>query len=300
MIRRRAALGLILLALPLPLLAWGEKGHYIANEAATFGAPPEMPVFFHQAYARLVYLGYEPDRWKRGGVIAIDDFNTPNHFLDYEYVMHLALPPTRHAYIELLYSSGALRRWGIAVDKPGFVPWHIAELADLLTIQWILWRNAAAGSMEREQIEANIIYVAGTLGHFVADSANPHHATINYNGWVEPNPNGYAIDCGTHSRFESEFIARAIHVADVIPKLSPPRLYDDYFAAGLGLIQESQSLVETLYRIDRDGGFSSPRLGTAEARELATARLATGASLLRDLWWSAYRNSLKPPPRPRR
>lgn len=281
---------LLLVLLARPAWCWGEKGHYIVNEAATFGVPTDMPHFFYKAYPELVWLAYDPDRW-RGAGESLDAMNPPDHFLDYEYVESLPLPPNRYKYIDMLYASGVLRRFGIANDTAGFLPWRIAEVAQTLQVEFRNWRNSAPGSAERAAIERDIIHFAGVLGHYCGDSANPHHTTINYNGWVDPkNPNHYATDCGTHARFESDFISHALDVADVTPKLAPPRLRNDYFAAALESVRASNALVGALYRVDRDGGFN-PLKRSPEGVTFASDRLAAGASLLRDLWWSAWVNS---------
>ena len=278
----------ILLAAP-SLHAWGEKGHYLANEAATHATPSELPPFFHAAYARLIYLGYDPDRWRNAGP-SLEAINPPNHFLDYEYVAHLELPADRYNYLELLQTSGTLRRYGISMTTPGFVPWKIAELTDELEVQWRLWRRAEFFS-DRRQIEDSIVRLAGELGHYVADSANPHHATIHYNGWVGvPNENRYANDCQTHSRFESQFVSKHVELSDVLPRLRATVPRTDYFETGVELIRDSHSRIEDLYRLDRNGGFAYPG-GSAAGREFAADRIAVGASFLRDLWVSAYRNS---------
>lgn len=271
-----------------PIYGWAEKGHAIVNEAATFGVPSEMPRFFHKSYPELIYLSFDPDRWKGGGV-SLDATNPPDHFLDFEYVADLTLPSDRYQYLHLLETTGTLRGNAISNTTPGFLPWRIAELTDLLTVQWKLWRRAD-DPLVRRQIEHNIIVYAGVLGHFAGDSSNPHHATIEYNGWTSFNPNRYRTDCDTHDRFERVFVTHAMTVQDVIPLLSAVRLRSDYFAAGLGAVRDSHALVEALYTIDRNGGFDSHE-GTPESRSFAAHRLAAGASLLRDLWWSAYKNS---------
>jgi hypothetical protein len=281
-----------LFLIPSIALAWGEKGHYLANDAATRTAPPALPTFFHQAYPDLVYLSADPDRI-RGGGNSIEDFNAPNHFLDYEYVEHLELPPARYKYIDLLYTSGTLRRFNIQNSTSGFAPWRLAELAEELTVQWRLWRRAT-DPVDRAQIEDNIVRIGGILGHFAADISNPHHATMNYNGWAEENEEGFRYDCETHSRFESQFVARAVELDDVMPHMRPLQPRTDYFAAAMETIRESNGLLRELYRIDRDGGFDRGE-GTAQAREFAGRRLAAGASLLRDLWWSAWVNSANDP-----
>lgn len=289
---------LIFVLLAGPGFGWGEKGHWISSEAATYGTPAEMPAFFHRAYPQLVYLGYNPDRWRGAGETA-DASNFPDHFLDYEYVAHLELPRSRYSYLDLLTTSGTLRRFGIGSTTPGFVPWRIAEMTETLAEEWRLWRRSKSGTVERQIIEHNIIFLAGVLGHFVADSANPHHASIHYNGWVGiPNPNRFANDCDVHFRFETQFVSREIDAREVFPRIAAPVLRTDYFETALELIRNSHSLIDQVYGIDRDGGFHARR-ATPESRAFAISRLGTGASYLRDLWWSAYRNSAVPIPRPK-
>ena len=290
MIRRLLAL-IAFTFIALPLFAWGEKGHYIVNEAATMTLPTDMPTFFYRAFPQLVWDAYDPDRWKGAGA-SEDAANPPEHFLDYEYVADLKLPPARYKFIDLLYTSGTLRRHGIANSEPGFLPWRIAELADRLTIEWRIWRTTPAS--ERRFIEADIIRDSGVLGHYVGDASNPHHATENFNGWIYPNPNHYATDCGTHDRFERYFISHAMTTNDVVPKVAAPVLRTDYFATAIGEVRDSNALVETLYRIDRDGGFDLFKPVSREGFDFAAARLAAGAGTLRDLWWSAWKNSEKP------
>lgn len=294
---KRTFLPLLLVLFAFPAFAWGEKGHYMANEAATFGLPNDMPSFFYRAFPELIHLAYDPDRW-RGAGESLDAMNPPDHFLDYEFVADLKLPPNRYKYLALLGSSGTLRRHGIYNDTAGFVPWRIAELSQMLEQLFRQWRASRPESREREFFEHDIINVAGILGHYVSDSANPHHATIHYNGWVAPNPNNYANDCEIHGRFESDFVSHAIEIGDVTPHVArTPQLRTDYFQTAVDLIKASNALTETLYRIDRDGGFDLTLPPKAEGKAFAIARLAAGGSMVRDYWWSAWRNSAD---RPRR
>ena len=247
----------------------------------------DLPRFFLDSVPQLVYLANDPDRWRSGGD-SIESDNPPNHFLDYEFVSSLNLPRERYDYIALLYSSGTLRKYSLKVDSPGFLPWKIAESADLLEAQWRLWRRSGPGTVERRQIEQNIINTAGLLGHYVGDGANPDHATSNYNGWTSPNPNGYPTDCDAHWRFETQFISRDIDPSAVFPLVKPARLSNDYFATALEEIRDSNALVEILYRLDRDGAFKPGSRTEPAGRQFALERLAAGASYLRDLWWSAW------------
>ncbi|GAC1428228.1 MAG: hypothetical protein NVSMB68_00180 [Thermoanaerobaculia bacterium] len=273
--------------------AWGEAGHLMSSEAATLTLPTDMPHFFLRSFPQLIWLGYQPDRLRNAGP-SLDAVNAPDHYLDYEMVAGLDLPPDRYKYMALMDSSGRRAHLGVANSEPGFSPWRIAELSEQLTVEFRQWRLIERGSSERRVIEAAIISTAGWMGHFVADAANPLHDTMNYNGWTAPNPNGYANDCQIHARFESDFVSRAIRTADVTAKVAPPVLRIDYFATALAFIKAANARVEDLYRLDQRDAFSEIASVSAEGKDFTTDRLAAGASLLRDLWWSAWRNSEKP------
>jgi hypothetical protein len=294
---KRLLLSLLLLITAVPAFAWGQAGHLMSNEAATFGLPTDMPQFFYREYPQLTWLGPNPDRW-RGGGPALDASNAPDHVMNYENIEALKLPRDRYSFLALLTTSGTLRRLGIRNSDTGFLPWRIAEMCEQLTVEWRLWRAAPEGSPDRVFIERDIVRDSGVLGHFVADASNPLHDTINYNGWTSPNPNGYVNDCQIHARFESDFISHAITTEDIVTKMTDPQLRTDYFDTAITFIRQSNKLVETVYQIDKRGGFSvfhNPP--SPEGKTFAAERLAAGSSLLRDLWWSAWKNSANPPRR---
>lgn len=288
----RAALALLLGLITAPAaFAWGEKGHEITTEAAALSLPNDLPRFFYDHMSTLTYLGNEPDRWRNGGE-SLEGENAPNHFLDFEYVDGLTLPRDRYAFIALMVKSGRLRQHGITPSTSGFVPWRIAELTEQLTTEWRIWRGTRAGSPERAQAEREIVETAGLLSHYVGDGAQPLHATVHFNGWADAdNPNGYTNDCDTHSRFETWFVNRAATTNEVVPRVAPVKLVSDAFTTAVALLRESNSHVDDVYRLDKSGGFDPMKPVRADAKSFVLDRLATGASLLRDLWVSAWRNS---------
>jgi hypothetical protein len=84
-----------------------------------------------------------------------------------------------------------------------------------------------------------------------------------------------------------------------MPKVAAPVLRPDYFAAAMELLLSSNALVDELYTLDRDGAFDPMKKPGPAGLTFASDRLAVGASVLRDLWWSAWRNSGEPLPRRR-
>jgi len=151
------------------------------------------------------------------------------------------------------------------------------------------------GTAEKSQIEQGILFTAGVLGHYVADSANPHHTTIHHNGWdtsFAPNPKGYTTaeaerakrPDGFHHRFESEFVESKISAADVRPLLTPlspvSRVFDDTVA----FLKASNSQVDRLYALEKANAFRTSGEADPEGLRFARERMAAGASRLRDIW----------------
>ena len=285
-----AAIALFLcVAKPAGVFAWGDVGHRITGEAAGLAVPSSMPAFFRGAAREFGYLNPEPDRWKDRAERALDpalDLGTsPEHFIDMEMAPPAVLEaafraPDRYAYLDTLAAAGVK---GVVM---GLLPFRALELEQELREDFRLWR--AANDSTRPWIEARIIDDAGILGHYIADGSNPAHTTVQYNGWTGPNPNGYATDKRFHARFESAYVGANITLADVAPRVDPtPRVFPDVRAAIFAYLRESNGQVERLYQIDKAHPFDT-NTTAPENKAFTVERLAAGARMLRDLWWTAW------------
>ncbi len=289
---------LVLIALivnPLAVRGWGQKGHEISGLVAAKKLPNEMPNFFRKAAEQLSYLNPEPDRWRSRDESnldrAMDSAYAPDHFLDMELVPEAAMKSVnRYDFTAELIKAG---------QKPttaGFVPFRMLELFQTLRIEFRLWR-AEKDSKKRKWIEQRIINDAGILGHYVSDSANPHHTTIHYNGWSGANPNGYTVfsrERGIHFRFEEEFVSAKIGLNDVLPLVSAtPRVIEKPREELWEYLKASNRLVEPLYILDKKEPFSATN-NSPEHKKFVVERLAVGAQMLRDLWWTAWTTSATP------
>jgi hypothetical protein len=279
------------------LVAWGDAGHRMTGEAAALKMPASTPAFFRNASSQLAYLNPEPDRWRDRGERALDPAldgaTAPDHFIDMEMatapVLAAALKaPDRYAYLDTLSAAGVK---GVTM---GLLPFRMLELSQQLREEFRLWR--AAPDSAKAWIEARIIDDAGILGHYVADGSNPTHTSIQYNGWTGPNPNGYATDKRFHSRFESAYVGANIKLSDVLPRVdSSPRVFPDLRAAIIAYLRETNAQVERLYQLDRAHPFDTTTTDAAD-KAFAVERLAAGATMLRDLWWTAWVTSGQPTP----
>ncbi len=293
--RRRGLLALAgvlfaLTSLPATIFAWGAKGHRITGTAAATALPAEMPAFFRAATDQLAFLNPEPDRWKarveRDLDPALDGAFNSDHFLDIELaspeVLRAALAaPHRYAFAD------TLRAAGVDAVTMGFLPFAMLELTQRLRQEFRMWRSAPDAET-RAWIEARIIDDAGILGHYVADASNPAHTTIHYNGWVGANPKGYATDRGFHSRFETAYVQAHIELTDVQPLVErEARVLTDLRREIIAYIERSNAELDRLYALDRADPWG-PATRSAANKAFTSERLAAGATMLRDLWWTAW------------
>lgn len=287
---------------PANLFAWGDAGHRMIGLAAAQKLPAEMPAFFRAAGQQLSYLNPEPDRWKdraeRTLDPALEGGSSPEHYIDMDLVPASVLAgalaaPNRFAFAD------SVRKGGAAVNTMGLLPFQMLEMAQKLRGDFRLWR-IAPDSTVRAWIEQRIIDDAGVLGHYVADGSNPHHTTKHHNGWVGENPKGYTSDNRFHGRFESAFVQAQIKLPDILAQMNgAPRVLPNLREAIVAYLNTSFSQLDRLYEIDKATPFQ-PEPATAEQKAFAAARLAAGAEMLRDIWWTAWVTSGQPvaiPPR---
>ncbi len=289
------ALGAVLLpgesAAPNRARPWGEYGHRIAAEAAAARLPREMPAFFRDEREQLVYLSSEPDRWREEHFPQMREGFRYDHYINLERMpLEARSARDRWSFLQALNAAG--------IASPhlevGFLPFRILELYQRLESGFARWRTEADGD-RRAWIERRIMNDAGILGHYVTDASNPHHATIHFNGWDEAgalNPGGFTTDRGFHARFESRFIASHVRPEAVARELpGAPAEIPDVHRAVWALIDDSSSQVRRLYELEVDVGFEPDSPPDPAALRFSVERLAAGARLLADLWWSAWTRS---------
>ncbi len=276
---------------PSGVQSWGLEGHAMAGRAAAMKLPDEMPKFFRKAVDQLSYLNPEPDRWRDRVESsldrAMDSAAAPDHYLDLELVPPSAFnAANRYEFVAELIKAG---------QKPttaGLVPFRILELFQRIRVEFRLWRRET-DTNRRKWIEQRIINDAGVLGHYVADVSNPHHTTIHFNGWSGDNPKGYAVftrepNQGIHYRFEEEYVKTHIQLKDVLPLIGEgSRVIEKPREEIWNYLRSSNALVEQLYILDKQEKFNSTTT-SPEHKRFVSVRLAAGAQMLRDLWWTAW------------
>jgi hypothetical protein len=266
----------------------------MVNKLAASTLPAEVPAFLRNPAAidEIEYLGPEPDRWRSKAEPELVAAQAPEHFIDLELADALGpLPHKRLDFEAKVFAAGE------RPETVGLQPWEADEVWERLKSAMRDYRNLTAAGKDTKPVEAAIVFYAGWLGHYVGDGSQPLHVTIKYNGWVGPNPNGYTTDHQIHYQFESPFVSANIHAPEVQAKMTPPKVIDgDMFDAYVAYLRHTATYVEQVYQLYKAGGFNGA--GTPESRDFTAARLADGASMLRDMIYTAWIDSAQPVPDP--
>jgi hypothetical protein len=284
-------LALLCLTVHMPAAhAWGNEGHRMINRLAANALPADVPAFLNSGAAlnEIEYLGPEPDRWRSPAEPELVAVQAPEHFIDLEPADALGpLPHKRFDFEAEVFAAGQ------RPEKVGLQPWETTEVWERLKAAMRQYRAITASQQDTKQVEQAIVFYAGWLGHYVGDGSQPLHTTIQYNGWTGPNPNGYTTAHQIHWQFEGPFVAANIHAPEIEKKMTPAVAIDgDVFVAYMAYLRQTATHVEEVYQFEKAGGFIGE--GSAESRQFTTARLAAGASMLRDLIYTAWVDSAKP------
>ena len=304
---RRSGRGLVGLGLTALVLlqslgagAWGNEGHTYINRVAAESIPATMPRFLRRAVVEIAYLGPEPDRWRSPSEFALKNSQEPAHFIDLERVSWLdPLPQGRYEFYRKLYEKRAATP---STDHPddylpehvGLQPYITMEVYGRLKAAFREYRQRQAAHQPTRAVEQAIVFYAGWLGHYIGDGAQPLHTTIQYNGWVGANPNGYTTEHKIHAQFESTYVAANITAKDFAGLVKPPQRLDNPFTDYVAYLRQSNALVENVYALEKAGGFTGK--GSPAAFDFTIHRLAAASQMLLDLWYTAWLESAVPVP----
>src|ERR1700676_1296516 len=299
---RRGLISLALIALvvlnPQVAAAWGNEGHTAINRVAAEKIPATMPRFLRRAAVEIAYLGPEPDRWRSPSEFALKNSQEPDHFIDLERGSWLApIPPGRYELYRELYEKRASTSDhpdDYLPERVGLQPYITMEVYGRLKAAFREYRQRLASHQPTHAVQQAIIFYAGWLGHYVADGWQTLHTTIQYNGWVGPNPNGYTTQHSIHTRRETAYVAAKITAKDFAGLVKSPERLDDPFARYIDYLKQSNGLVDNVYGLEKAGGFTGK--GSLAAFDFTTHRLAAGSQMLLDLWYTAWLESAVPVP----
>src|SRR5262245_58145373 len=260
----------LLLLVPLTASAWGKKGHLMINRLAIDSASSKLPEFMNAARDQITYNGFEPDRWREEGRNSqMNITQAADHFFDSEYWGPISsIEVNRYSFMEKVVAKK------IELVKIGYLPYALLENYEKLVNAFRVWRTAQT-PQDRESAQANAVYVAGVLGHYVGDSSQPLHTTIQYNGWLDstPNPKNYTKDRGFHGRYEDTYVNATIEASAVRPRVQPPQRLSSVWNSIKQYLTQTFTQVEPLYEMEKAGEFN-PQQPRAKGTDFIATQIA--------------------------
>jgi hypothetical protein len=313
---RKWATALLALALALALSAgahqaawaWGATGHEYVSGIAIERLPDSVPDFVRtpEAAAEIAVMGRELDRSKGSGRTH-DAERHPGHWVlladdgSVMGVLPLAdLPPTRREYDTLL------RAKGFDQYQAGYLPYSIVDGWQQIAKDFAYWRadvkgaETAATPQERAWFEADrrlreklTLRDIGIWSHYDGDASQPMHVSVHINGWGKfANPEGYS-EKNFHPYFEGEFVKDNVVRAQVAAEVGPWQPCScSIEEATRKLLLASLAQVGPLYTLEKEGALKP---GDRRAIAFTTARLAAGATAVRDMIVEAWLQSADTP-----
>lgn len=246
---------------------WGWGSHRFINAAAVDHLPPEM-AFFQDHRSYLEGHSIDPDT---------DGFPGNYHYIDIDYYPEFftgTLPSEWQDMVNLYGTS--------TMEDNGLVPWVIEWwMDDLNTLM-------AAGDWN------NVWQIAAELGHYVADSHQALHLTLNYNGQMT---NNYGI----HSRYETEMINShldAITFPDSIAGYwdSPVDSVFDYVSEIYPIVDLIMAADDRAYQVDSNHGNTYYSMMWDDLADTTIWTLNRAVIDLASVWYTAWINAGSPYP----
>jgi hypothetical protein len=164
----------LLLLLAKESFCWGFYAHRKINQYAVFLLPPQMMVLYKPHIGFLEEHAVDPDKRR----YAIPE-EGPRHYIDID---HYGVYP--YDSLPRKWNDAAAKYTEDTLNTYGIVPWWLQTMLARLTTAF------------KEKNQARILKLSAEIGHYIADSHVPLHATRNHNGQ-------YTDQKGIHGFWES-------------------------------------------------------------------------------------------------
>ncbi len=253
-----------------PADAWGGRTHEIVNRRAVDFLPEPARTAWGPLAVSLGSHASDADHRK-----GTDPNEPPRHYIDIDFY-------GKYPFDDVPRDLEALRRkhGSEAVDKWGIAPWAVDECWRMLVRSLELGDWASAGAW------------AADLGHYVADTHQPLHCTMNYDGQKTGNR-------GIHIRFEVHMMNRFYDEAGLSSsgegEASPLANPEDPLESCFDWVAQAYGGLDALVAGDDAAVAVDPRHGDryydvlwAETADVAGVQIQRAAEDLAALWLSAW------------
>jgi hypothetical protein len=171
-------------------------------------------------------------------------------------------------------------------NSAGRAFWRVREFADLLAKTTEELKKADLTTEQRHATQARWFVLAGTMGHYVGDLAQPLHTTENYDGQMTEQK-------GVHGFFEGALVDESFPGVECEAAKLAARQWKSYQAKNANasilkivedLSSESNTNLDKVLKVDKKLGRKNLKKAAAAQRALIVKRLAAGSLALAELW----------------
>ena len=271
---------LCFLWLPPSVQAWTVPGHSRVTKAAMKILPKEMPAFFRDQATAVSHMAVDPDAMKQREFVELKNAESPEHYLDLEFLEGSELPEDRYKYMELL------QRLDLTPYKVGFSPYAIAEGVQRLTVAFAEYRQWP----DDPTIQAKIAIYAGLLSHYAGDLAQPLHTTVHHNGMTSKEEQYESPHTGIHLKIDRLFELLPEDDCELLIGIKATR-FENVRQAFASQLVESHSQVSRVYDLEPSLEEFDKAMSNPKVSEFTIERYRVGAEFIASLFLTAWEDS---------
>lgn len=273
-------IAVLILTISSDLLAWHAQGHWYIADSATKALPNDVPSFFRESGEVLAFCANDPDLFKECSLRTLDVAESPEHYIDLEYVRNMKLPPTRYAFIQICEQKK------LNPARVGMLPYAIAEWTQRLTVAFAEHRRWP----EDRAVQIKCLVYAGLLSHYSGDAVMPLHTTIHFDGRADKK--NKSPRSGIHEKIdalpgclsqpiEARFTAGQVHA------------YESLFDNIVEELQRSHQLVDACYEMEGELPAGEGQKISERVAAFGVERMGAGSAFTASLFLTAWRDSEK-------
>jgi DNA-binding transcriptional regulator/RsmH inhibitor MraZ len=272
---------LFVLLVPVQLPAWGGPGHSIITQTAAFLVAEKPECEFMRKYAySLAYYSNVPDVvWKANPKVYMTE--RWEHWVDIEIYERLMkkgdkfLPDRR----KFFRKNKKIKR------DAGYAYWRIHELSEKLQKHTERLKGKLS-KKRRTKVQKEWMIVAGVVGHYVGDLAQPLHTTENYDGQMTGQK-------GVHAFFEHDMVEHNIPQLNTDVLAIAQKRWKEFskknasltvFELAQKLAQDSFVKKNELFKLDKKTDRINKKHAALVYRPMITERMVLGALYLAEIW----------------
>jgi hypothetical protein len=279
-----------LIAAPSLSHAWSKRGHTIVCQVAGYlnGTSDPKAAFLKAHAYDIGYYCNAPDFfWKKP---ATKDKEQHNHFMDME-IFERGIDAKDLSKAFDMDRATFNTTYGARVENSaGRSWWRIRELDGQLATVAEKLKAQSLDTPARHGLQAEWLLIAGAIGHYIGDLAQPLHVTENYDGQMTDQK-------GIHQFFEDEMVDA------LFLKPGKPALEGEVFKAAQkrwkkdgsalakkslldllkDLTSDSWKKIDEVLKIEKKLGRKDAEKSSEAYRALITERLAIGAVYLAEV-----------------